>query len=168
MSSSGMLRRAILVRTDVSEERIASIVKATRIGELGTTLASTSNDIVFLRSVLRLILTANVVPSSLILVTLRMTERYVPAKRRFLQEPLGVTFQKTAIFSKPLMYWHPKAPYCVYVVATHISTRSRGSYWAAGFRRLQFRIPSGSDPAVIFTRSVILQMSIIFRNMLQS
>jgi hypothetical protein len=32
-----------LVRTDVSEERIASIIRMTRIGELRTTLAVTSN-----------------------------------------------------------------------------------------------------------------------------
>jgi hypothetical protein len=40
MVSSGMLRRAALVRTDVSEERSASFIRVTRIGELGTTLAS--------------------------------------------------------------------------------------------------------------------------------
>jgi hypothetical protein len=33
---SGMLRRMALVRTDVSEELSASIIRATRIGELGT------------------------------------------------------------------------------------------------------------------------------------
>jgi hypothetical protein len=38
-----MLRRVALVRTDVSEEPSASFIKVTRIGELGTTLASTSN-----------------------------------------------------------------------------------------------------------------------------
>jgi hypothetical protein len=38
-----MLRRVALVRTDVSEERSASIVWVTRIGELGATLAVTSN-----------------------------------------------------------------------------------------------------------------------------
>jgi hypothetical protein len=38
-----MLRGVTLVRTDVSEERIASIIKVRRIGELGTTLAVTSN-----------------------------------------------------------------------------------------------------------------------------
>jgi hypothetical protein len=43
MSSSEMLGRVVLVRTDVSEERIASIIMVTRIGELGTTLAVTSN-----------------------------------------------------------------------------------------------------------------------------
>jgi hypothetical protein len=42
MSSSGMLRRVALVRTDVSEERSASFVRVTRIGELGTTVAVTS------------------------------------------------------------------------------------------------------------------------------
>jgi hypothetical protein len=43
MVSSGMLRRVTLVRTDVSEELSASFIKVTRIGELGTTLAVTSN-----------------------------------------------------------------------------------------------------------------------------
>jgi hypothetical protein len=43
MVSSGMLRRVALVRTDVSEKRIASFIRVTRIGELGTTLAATSN-----------------------------------------------------------------------------------------------------------------------------
>jgi hypothetical protein len=55
MVSSGVLRRVALVRTVVSEERIASIYSVTRIGVQGTTLAVTSN-----RSAL---LTANDVPS---------------------------------------------------------------------------------------------------------
>jgi hypothetical protein len=38
-----MLRRVALVGTDVSEEPSASFIKGTRIGELGTTLAVTSN-----------------------------------------------------------------------------------------------------------------------------
>jgi hypothetical protein len=54
MASSGMLRRVTLVRTYVSDERSASIIRVTRIGELGTTSS----------------VTANVVPSSPILVTL--------------------------------------------------------------------------------------------------
>jgi hypothetical protein len=48
-----MLRRVVLVRTDVSEVISASYIRVTRIGELGTTLAVTS-----------------VVPTSSILVTL--------------------------------------------------------------------------------------------------
>jgi hypothetical protein len=43
MESSGVLCRVALVRTNVSEELSASIVRLTRIGELGTTLAVTSN-----------------------------------------------------------------------------------------------------------------------------
>jgi hypothetical protein len=43
MLSSWMLRSVALVRTDVSEELSASIIRVTRIGELGTTLAVTSN-----------------------------------------------------------------------------------------------------------------------------
>jgi hypothetical protein len=112
MVSSGILRRVALVRTDVSDERSASFIRVTRIGELRTTLAVTSNSsneawdlalflaiydpryftfssaysslwilhsefhssflshFVFLRRVRRLLVTASVVPSSPILVTL--------------------------------------------------------------------------------------------------
>jgi hypothetical protein len=38
-----MLRHVALVKTDVSEELSASFIRVTRIGELGTTLAVTSN-----------------------------------------------------------------------------------------------------------------------------
>jgi hypothetical protein len=72
--SSGILHRVALIRTDVSEEPSASFIGVTRIGELGTTLAVTNNrrtsHLVFLRSVRRLLVTASVVPSSPILITL--------------------------------------------------------------------------------------------------
>jgi demethoxyubiquinone hydroxylase (CLK1/Coq7/Cat5 family) len=81
MPSSGMLRSLAPIRTDISEERVASIIRVTRIGELGT-LAVTSNRstlrrntmrvTVFLRSILRLLVIANVVPTSPIPVTLMM------------------------------------------------------------------------------------------------
>jgi hypothetical protein len=73
-----------LVRPDVSEVRITSIIRLTRIGELKT-LAVTCNRktlrrnailyaiiLVLLRSVLRLLITVNVAPSSPFLVTLMM------------------------------------------------------------------------------------------------
>jgi hypothetical protein len=60
-----MLRRVALVRTDISEEHRVSIIRVTRIGELGT-LVVTSN-----RRMLRLLVVANI-PSSPILVTLMM------------------------------------------------------------------------------------------------
>jgi hypothetical protein len=75
MVSSGLLRRVALVRTDVSEELSASFIWLTRIGELGTRLAVTSNrrtlrrNTVFLRSLRRLLVTVSVVPNSPILVT---------------------------------------------------------------------------------------------------
>jgi hypothetical protein len=61
-----MLRRVALVRTDVSEELSASFFRVTKIGKLGTT------HLVFLRNMRRLLVTASVVPSSPILVTLMM------------------------------------------------------------------------------------------------
>jgi hypothetical protein len=69
-----MLRSVALVRTDVSAELSASI-RVTRIGELGT-LAVTSN--------------------------LRML-RYVPPKRRFLEEPHDLTSQRTPFFKSLLV-----------------------------------------------------------------
>jgi hypothetical protein len=65
MPASGMLRRVAVVRTTISEERIVSIFRVTRIGELGKTLAVTS-------SVVQLLVTANVVPISQILLILMM------------------------------------------------------------------------------------------------
>jgi hypothetical protein len=52
MLSSGMLRRVALVRTDVSEKLSASFIRVARIG-----------DLVFLRSLHRLLVTASVIPS---------------------------------------------------------------------------------------------------------
>jgi hypothetical protein len=43
MASSGVLGRVALVRTDVSEEISASFIRVIIVGELGTTLAVTSN-----------------------------------------------------------------------------------------------------------------------------
>jgi hypothetical protein len=69
-----MLRCVALVRTDVSEELTVSFIRVTRICELGTTLAVSSNRRILrrnsIRCVCRLLVTASVVPSSPILVTL--------------------------------------------------------------------------------------------------
>jgi hypothetical protein len=77
-----MLRHVALVRTDVSEELNASFISITRIGELGTTLDSYQY-LVFLRSFRRLLVTANVVPSSQILVTM-MKEALCSSETSFL------------------------------------------------------------------------------------
>jgi hypothetical protein len=71
-----MLDRVALVRTDVSEELSVSFIRVTRIGELGTTLAATSNRHSALR---RLLVAASDVPS-------------------FLQESHDVTSKKTPFF----------------------------------------------------------------------
>jgi hypothetical protein len=56
-----MLRCATLVRTNVSEEHITSIIRMTKISELETLAV---NYQLLLRSVLRLLVTANIIPSS--------------------------------------------------------------------------------------------------------
>jgi hypothetical protein len=74
-----MLRRVALVRPDVSEERITSIIRVTTIDEVGklaitiTRCTLRRNVIVFLRRVRRLLVTANFVPIPSIVVNL-MTE----------------------------------------------------------------------------------------------
>jgi hypothetical protein len=73
MVSSGLLRRVVFVRTDVSEEPDASFIRVTKIGELETTQAASSNRRTLRRNtnlVFRLLVAACVVPSSPIFVKL--------------------------------------------------------------------------------------------------
>jgi hypothetical protein len=84
MPSSGMLCHVALVRTDALEELSASIIR------------------VFLCSLHQLLIMADT-PSSPIVVTLVM-EALRSSKRRFLQDPHGVTSQKTAFFNVEFVY----------------------------------------------------------------
>jgi hypothetical protein len=95
MPSSGMLRRVAPVRTDDSEELGASIVRVTRIGDLGRRLAVT---MVFLRGVRRLLVTSRVVPSSPILATLMKEALSSSETSVFYKEPHDVISQKTPFF----------------------------------------------------------------------
>jgi hypothetical protein len=90
MVSFGMLRRVNHVRIDISEELGASFIRVTRIGELGTTLALTSNR----RTQRRLLVTASVVPSSPILVTL-MKKALSSSETSVLARSHDLTSQKT-------------------------------------------------------------------------
>jgi hypothetical protein len=83
--SSGMLCRVALVRTDVSAEPSASYIPVTRIGELGTTQAATSNR----RTLCYSKFNDSCHPDE---------EELGSSKSRFLQEPHGVTSQKTSFF----------------------------------------------------------------------
>jgi hypothetical protein len=94
--SSEMLCHVALVRIDVSEERSASIIRVSD---------ACYKEIVSLQHV-SLLITANVVPSSLILVTLMMEALY-SSETSVSQEPHGITSQKTAfhqaVLSEKLM-----------------------------------------------------------------
>jgi hypothetical protein len=107
MVSSGLLRRVALVRTDDLEEPGAYFLRVTKIGELGTTQAATSNRRTLRRNTTwylrRLLVAACVVPSSPIFVTL-MKEAPGSSKSLFLQGPHGVTTQKTPFFTS--QYFH--------------------------------------------------------------
>jgi hypothetical protein len=81
-----MLHRVALVRTDVLEERIASIISVTRIGKLGT-LAVANNRSTLRRNLTRWFLSP------------WLWRRYIPPKRRFSQEPHIVTSKRTEFFS---------------------------------------------------------------------
>jgi hypothetical protein len=91
MPSPWMLYRVALARTDFSEERNASIIRVTRIDDLGTTFTVTNNRSTQRRN------TSNVVLSSPILVTLMM-EAIRSSETFYLQEPHGVISQMTAFF----------------------------------------------------------------------
>jgi hypothetical protein len=95
-----MLCRVALVSTDGSLERSASIIRVARISELGIALAVTSNRrtllTVFLRSVLRLLVAANV-PRSPILITL-IIEALGSSETSVLTRATQRTSQKTAFF----------------------------------------------------------------------
>jgi hypothetical protein len=77
MPSSGMLCHVDLVRIDVSEEHSTSIIRVTRIGELGTMLAVPS----YQRTLLMLFLAHQ--------LSTRQWRSYVPLKHQFLQQPHG-------------------------------------------------------------------------------
>jgi hypothetical protein len=87
MVSSGLLRHVALVRTDVSEEPGASFIRVTKIGELGTTQAATSN-----RRALR-----------------RNTNFFTAyVGLTVLQEPHGVTTEKTPFLTYIVFVGGPK------------------------------------------------------------
>jgi hypothetical protein len=112
MPSCGMFHRVALVETDVSEVRIASIMRVTRIGERATTLAVTSKQSTQHGTVASYCC----VPSSLILVALmielicssetlivtRYTRRNIPEDGILQTKTRSVGLLRLTLYSKNL------------------------------------------------------------------
>jgi hypothetical protein len=129
MASSGMLRCLALVRTEVSEELSSSFIRVTRICKLGTTLA----DLVFLRSLRRLLVTASVVPSSPILVTL-IKEALSSSETSVLTRAARRNISEDAI-----LHSHRREFLKTYLFINYLSsTKSHGDYdcWKCYIRKL--------------------------------
>jgi hypothetical protein len=75
MTSSGMLSRVVLVRTDVSEELSALFIRVTRVGDPGTMLVTAS---VVSSSPILVTLMKEALSSSETLVHARATRRNIP------------------------------------------------------------------------------------------
>jgi hypothetical protein len=93
MPSSGMMRGVAFVIIDISEECSASMIMVIRIGLLGTTLA--------FRSILQLLVTANVVPGSqivtLMIEAIRFSETSVLTRATRRNIPESGIFLGTAV-----------------------------------------------------------------------
>jgi hypothetical protein len=96
MPYPGMLHRVALVRTDVSEERIASINRATIIGELKKLIVTRNRGTLHILQRLRVLVTTNVVPGSPIFVTLMVAIR--SSETSVLTKPQVATSQKMTFF----------------------------------------------------------------------
>jgi hypothetical protein len=96
MPSSGILCRVALIRTDVSEERIASIIKSDKNRRARKKVSSnyqpkhTAKE--YYSNVLRLVVIAKFVPSSPIVVTLMMEALF------------RVTVVKTSTVTSPILF----------------------------------------------------------------
>jgi hypothetical protein len=107
---SGVVHLVALIETDVSEEHSGSIIRVTRISELGTTLTVTSN-------LSRWWWRGYVPPTRLLSPWWR--RRYIPLKHLFLQEPHGITSLTTALFIVTVMKT-TNVTYCLlYVICAY-------------------------------------------------
>jgi hypothetical protein len=98
-------------------------------------------------SVRRLLVNANVVPSSPIHVPLMMGRR-IPPNRQLLQEPLSVTFQKTVFFIVTAV----KTWSYILMPSTHLRLRLPSGLFPTGFLPITYTL-SSSLPFALYAPS---------------
>jgi hypothetical protein len=99
MASSGMLLRVALIRTDVSGELSPSIIKVTRIGELGITLAVTINRRTLRRNTKPFFIVTAVKTSNLTCkVSLLNTSKFSPGFYILILKCVALTFPSMSDF----------------------------------------------------------------------
>jgi hypothetical protein len=102
MLPSGMLRGVAFVRTAVSEERSASIIRVTRIGELGTTRVTVS---VVTSSPILVTLMKEALYSSETAVLTRATRRNIPEDTVLHRKNVSRNLQQTHAAKKYIVIY---------------------------------------------------------------
>jgi hypothetical protein len=147
MPSSEMLRLVAPVRTDVSEELIALIIRVTRISELRAYVASHCLRWRMPISVmLRCVAHVRTDDSKERIASIMLVTANVSPKRLFLQEPHSITSQNAAFFIA--ITWEPQ----ILQLALFVALRFLSSWWWR--RYVPSKRPFLQEPHCVISKKV--------------